>query len=158
MSNYELTIKEVDPTLVAIMRAVVPTQADIPANFDRMFGQTWQYVAQHNAAADVCSISIYYDEEFTGRDMHVGAAVPVTSEIPETDEIAVTHLPGALMAATTHVGPFRFLSQAFDALAKLLHEAGYRIVGPCREVYLSGDPSGDQMECVTEVQFPVAKA
>ncbi|MGB1249826.1 MAG: MerR family transcriptional regulator [Candidatus Promineifilaceae bacterium] len=157
MSNYEMQVKEVSPILVAMIRATAPTQADLPAMFNQSFGQTWAHVGQQGAAAGSTSISIYYDEEWTGRDIQVGAAVPLSREIAATDAIAVTSLPAAMMATTTHVGPFRFLSQAFDALAQWLSAEGYKIVGPCREIYLSGNPQGDQSDCVTEVQFPVMK-
>ena len=158
MSDYKMQIKEVEPLMVAMMRETVPTVAELPASFDRMFGQTWAYVHGQGAAGGVSAISVYYDEEWTGCDMKIGAAVPITHDIPPTDAIHITSLPAATMAMTTHVGPFRFLSQAFDALAQWVYANGYKIAGPASEVYLSGDPSGDQADCVTEVRFPVVKA
>ncbi len=157
MSSYEMQVKEVEPILVAMMCETVPTQADLPAYFGRMFGQTWAHAGRHGAAGTT-SVSVYYDEEWTGRDIQIGAAIPLTHEIPTTEAIQVTSLPAATMATTTHVGPFRFLSQAFDALAQWVYANGYKIAGPARELYLSGDPSGDQMACVTEVRFTVVKA
>ena len=157
MSNYEMEIKEIEPLLVAMIRETVPTQEELPAAFGRMFGQTWAYAGQ-NGAAGKYGVSVYYDEEWTGHDIQIGAAVALTRELPSTETINVTTLPAATMALTTHVGPFRFLSQAFDALAQWIYANGYKIAGPAREIYLSGDPSGDQADCVTQVLFPVVKA
>jgi len=63
------------------------------------------------------------------------------------------------MACAIHNGPFDTLNEAYNAIIKWLDSNGYRIVGPCREVYLNPAKNGSQAdpETVTEIQFPVEK-
>ena len=64
------------------------------------------------------------------------------------------------MAATTHHGAFVTIGQAYDALLKWIEASGYRIAGPCREIYLKPPAqAGSQTdpETITEIQFPVVK-
>jgi effector-binding domain-containing protein len=60
------------------------------------------------------------------------------------------------LACTIHNGPFVTLGEAYNAIGKWITDNSYRIVGPCREVYLHAKENGDQNDpnTVTEIQFP----
>jgi effector-binding domain-containing protein len=66
------------------------------------------------------------------------------------------------MASTIHHGPFVTISEAYQSLMQWIEANGYRIAGPCREVYLqtAHAHAGSQTDpnTVTEIQFPVEKA
>ena len=65
-------------------------------------------------------------------------------------------LPGGLVAATVHRGPYDEEGPAYRAVEAWEQERGHVHAGPPREVYLTSpgevsDPSQD----VTEIQFPI---
>jgi len=53
------------------------------------------------------------------------------------------------MACTLHQGPFVTINQAYEAISKWLAANGYRIVGPCREVYLREAQHVNQTDSTT---------
>ena len=63
------------------------------------------------------------------------------------------------MACAVHHGPFVTIGDAYKALISWTEANGYRINGPCREVYLRCAEKGSQTDpnTVTEIQFPVDK-
>ncbi len=156
MSDYTVSTKIVDPIKACLTRRIIPTQPEIPDYLPAMYDKVFAYAGQHNAIEGTC-IAEYYDEVFTGKDIDTGAAAVITKSIPPTDGIEICDLADGLVAYTTHVGPYRYLSNAFDAVVRWIGANGYRVSGHSREVYLSGDASGDQEDCVTEVQFFVEK-
>ena len=156
MSDYTVSIKEVQPVSVCYTRSIIPTQAEIPNYLGPMLGKVFAHAGQHDAVEGTC-IAEYYDQEFTGKDMDTGAAAVLTKEIPAGDGVEIRELDSGMVAFTTHLGPYRFLTNAFVAVSRWIGANGYRICGQSREVYLSGDADGDQEDCVTEVMFFVEK-
>ena len=79
----------------------------------------------------------------------------------ESASVKVRELPAVeTMACTIHHGPFMTIGEAYNASGKWITDNGYRITGPCREVYLRPKEDGDKDDSniVTEIQFPVEKA
>lgn len=79
------------------------------------------------------------------------------AKLPAGEGIEVHELPAATMATTVHKGKFDTIGQGYDALMKWIEANGYRIAGPCRELYLKFSRE-DLVGNVTELQFPVEKA
>jgi effector-binding domain-containing protein len=63
------------------------------------------------------------------------------------------------LASTIHNGPFVTIGEAYNAIGKWITDNGYKIVGPCRELYLHApeDNRQNNPDTVTEIQFPVVK-
>jgi effector-binding domain-containing protein len=74
--------------------------------------------------------------------------------------VKARELPGAeQMACLVHEGSYETVGGTYGQLMKWIEANGYRVTGPCREVYLQGPESGgDPSTYVTEIQFPVEKA
>jgi len=169
MSNYDVVIKKMEPITVAGVRDVIPTYADIGG----LFGEVESYVAQHGLKPTGACMAIYYDDEYRERDVDAEAAFPIASGVsaPASERVKVHQLPGyEEMACTIHQGSYDGLMGAYQALMKWIEVNGYRIIAPCREVYLramsSSKPSpdydqahqaADPSEYITEIQMPVEK-
>jgi len=157
MPTYDVVIKKVEPQLMASVRDVVPT----PPDQGRLWGELGVYLGQHKAISTGPCWTIYYDPEYKERDWDVEVCEPLGAPIPGTERIHVRELPGVeTIACTIHHGPFVTISQAYGALMQWVQDNGYRIVGPCREVYLQPSANGSQTDpdTVTEIQLPVEKA
>ncbi|MCP6760931.1 MAG: GyrI-like domain-containing protein [Fischerella sp. CENA71] len=58
----------------------------------------------------------------------------------------------------THHGSYNTINQAYAALVSWIEANGYQIIGPNREVYITGGNHQDNESYITEVLFPVTQA
>jgi predicted transcriptional regulator YdeE/DNA-binding transcriptional MerR regulator len=166
--SHDVVVKPIKGQLVAGIRAVLPTYADIGG----LFTELARHLATHDAApaADCPHIAVYYDREYRERGVEVEAATPVDVppasatarlESTPTSRVSVHRLPACLLAAcTVHAGSYSSLSTAYRDVVGWIEANGYRISGPSREVYMQDDAPGDGTPLhargmVTELQFPV---
>ena len=156
MSAQEVVLKKVPAMTVASVRDVIPTYSDI----SQLFGEVFAHLGQHGVRPAGPPLGIYHDEEFRERDADVEVAVPVAGSLPKGERVTVHELPAIEeMAGTVYQGPYEAIGEAYNQLMAWIEANGYRITGPCREVYIQGPESGrDPATYVTEVQFPVEKA
>lgn len=156
MSKYDVVIKKVEAVKVASVRDVVPT----PPDQGGLWGELEGYLAMHRVRPNGACFTLYHDEEYKEHDWDLEVCEPITDELTESRRVKVQTLPAASMACTIHNGPFTTLREAYNAIGKWIDASGYRITGPCREVYLRPAKNGSQTdpETVTEIQFPVEKA
>ena len=157
MSHYDVIVKKVDPVRVAIVRDVVPTQAEINTTFNRLFDEVMEYIKDTGAGFAGPAILLWYDPG-NMENTPVAAAMPTNGAVAGNHRVRIEELEGVHMASTLHRGPFSTLMGAYDAVMRYIEANGYRIAGPSREVNLEYDRHGDPNHYLTEVQFPVEKA
>ena len=156
MSKYDVVIKNTEAMKVASVRDVVPT----PPEQGGLWGELEGYLAMNRVRPNGPCFTLYFDEEFKERDWDIAVCEPITGDLKESPRIKVQTLPATSLACTLHNGPFVTINEAYAALGKWIDSNGYRITGPCREVYLKPAHNGSQTdpETVTEIQYPVEKA
>ncbi len=167
MPTYDVILKKVEPQWVASVRSVVPT----PPEQSPLWGKLGTYLGQHKATTAGPCFAIYHDPEYKERDWDLEVCEPLGTPIPGDERVRVYELPAVeTMACTIHHGSFVTINEAYEAISKWLAANGYRIVGPCREVYLREAQHVNQTisttvrvsqtdpDTVTEIQFPVEKA
>ncbi len=157
MSAYDVVIKKIEPQLVATVRDVVPT----PPEQGGLWNELGTHMNQHKAKPTGACFTIYHDPEYKERDLDLEVCEPLAAPIAGARRVRVCELPGVeAMACSVHHGPFTTLPQAYQQIMKWIESNGYRITGPCREVYLHPSQNGSQTDpnTVTEIQFPVEKA
>jgi DNA-binding transcriptional MerR regulator len=156
MSKYDVVIKNVEKVKLASVRSVVP----LPSEQGPMWGELGEYLAVQGVKPVGPCFCLYHDDEFKERDWDIEVCEPITVNMKESASVKVRELPAVdSMACTIHNGPFTTIGEAYNAIGKWITDNGYHITGPCREVYLHPNESGDQndMNTVTEIQFPVEK-
>jgi effector-binding domain-containing protein len=156
MSKYDVVIKSVEEVKVASMRDVVPTPPEQGGLWQELEG----YLAMNRIRSKDACFTLYHDDEYRERDWDLEVCEPVEGDLSESERVKVRTLPAATMACTIHNGPFVTIGEAYNAIGEWISNNGYRITGPCREVYLRPAQHGSQTdpETVTEIQFPVEKA
>jgi effector-binding domain-containing protein len=158
MSNYEIVLKRVEPLQVASVRGVIPSYDESELIFDRLFDEVYGYVRKQGVRQVGCGIAVYHTAEGQENDIEVEAVAPIYEPLRGSPHVQVYELPAVeQMACVVHHGPFATIGQAYQAVVSWIENNGYRIAGPCREIYLRYERGGDQKEYVTEVQFPVSK-
>lgn len=155
MSKYDVVINNVEAVKIASVRDVVPT----PPEQGGLWGELEGYLAMSRVRPNGACFTLYHDEEYKERDWDLEVCEPITDELTESRRVKVRSLPASTMACAVHNGPFVTISEAYAAIGKWIESNGYRIVGPCREVYLKPAKNGSQTDpdTVTEIQFPVEK-
>lgn len=154
--EYDVVIKTTPPQLVASIRDVVPT----PPEQGGLWGELGVYLGRHKATSTGPCLTIYHDPEYKERDWDLEVCEPLAASVPGNERVHVYELPVVqTMACVVHHGPFVTINEAYQALFQWAQANGYRIAGPCREVYLRTAEHGSQTDAntVTEIQFPVEK-
>lgn len=162
MPSYDVLLKQVDPVLVASVRAILPSHGDSGSLFGEVYEAIRPYVneALHpNPELGGQTIVLWYDNEFKETDVDGAAAFMLRCPIPESGRVRVHELPAALMASTVHQGTFETIGEAHTAVYQWIEANGYRIVGADRELNLFHTPPirRDDPTYVTEIQYPVEK-
>jgi DNA-binding transcriptional MerR regulator len=156
MSKYDVVIKSVDDVKVASVRDVVPT----PPEQGGLWRELGEYLEQQHVRPTSACFTLYHDDEYKERDWDLEVCEPIGVEMSESKRVKVRTLPSVTtLACTIHNGPFATLGEAYNAIGKWITDNSYRVVGPCREVYLHPNENGNQNDpnTVTEIQFPVEK-
>jgi effector-binding domain-containing protein len=156
MSSYEIQVKTVEPQRVAILREVIEKENQV----GQLFKTVHRTLRQHDLQPAGPQFAIYFDEEYTPRDLDVAAAVPVAegATLPADNPVRIDELPGALMVSLLRVGPWDDFQPAYEAIMDWVKANGYEIVGPNREVHLVGPRSdAPPAEWEMEIQFPIQK-
>jgi len=156
MSKYDVVIKSVDEIRVASVRGTVPT----PPEQGPLWQELEEYLAMQHVHPTSACFTLYHDDEFKERDWDVEVCEPIDADLDESTHIKVRTLPAlGTLASTIHNGPFVTIGEAYNAIGKWITDNGYRIVGPCRELYLHApeDNGQNDPDTVTEIQFPVEK-
>jgi DNA-binding transcriptional MerR regulator len=165
--GYDVILRDIESELIASQREVAADDDHI----QQMFDLVEIYVAQFDQArADRPPMSVYYDDEYREKDMDVEVAVPLRYAIPESESVQVRQLPRlSNVACVVHVGEYRDIYQAYNALLAWIEANDYQMTGPIREVYLRFGADGldfelpptymakDTNEFVTELQLSVEK-
>jgi effector-binding domain-containing protein len=156
MPDYQVTIKKIEPQLIASIRDILPTYSDVGPLYGEIFkylGKKWVFKPAGPP------MMLCHDDEYKESDVDVEVAVPIGKKIKGSDRVKVYELPGVEAACTVYKGAYENISEAYNALMSWIEANGYQIVGPDRELYFT-EPSKvkDPSENVTEIQFPVKKA
>ena len=152
LATYDVLLKQVEPQLVALIRAILPVHNAITPLYEEVYEAL-------GACASTCgpTLAIWYDEEFREQDVDGAAAFTLRSRVPERGRMQVHELPAATVAATVHQGSYNTLIDAHEAILKWIEVNGYRPAGPSREIYLYNvmPIDHDDPSYITEVQYAV---
>ena len=99
------------------------------------------------------SVFVYRDGGKDGVTVEIGAEVGGGFTVTE-DGVTPAETPGGDVVATVHVGPYRRLGDAHDAIVLWARREGVVLADVCWEVY--GDHDEDESRLVTEVVYAVA--
>lgn len=153
--TYEMTIKQVPPRHVARVRRHT-TMSEIGMAVKGAFAT----LGARMHAADAQPVGppfIVYDRVDTPEGhAEFEVCMPVGYSFPGDDEVVVTEIPGAAVAATIHHGSYEGIGSAYEALHAWIAEQRLQVDGPPREVYLTDpDATPDPEDLVTEIEIPV---
>lgn len=163
MPRYEVTLKSVEPQMIAAMREVVAHVDQMPERCGAMFGAIAQWMGANNIPFGP-SMTRYFNDEYTHDNIDTECSFIIAKptaiqNIIADQPIEIKQLDAVPTMATTIVADdFQHeedgLTPAFTALAQWIEDHGYTIVGPSREVFYGSPETND---LTAEIQFPVEK-
>jgi DNA-binding transcriptional MerR regulator len=178
MPEYDVIVKKIEPLYVASARGIVrerqlsPVWGSVVAEgalvqeigrvCDKLAGQVGALIKETGARGTGPWFLLYGQD---GDDISLEMAAPVDAATARRAlgeagaEVGISEMPAVQeMATTVHKGPYENLLEAYSAIGRWIEDNGYRVTGPCREVYIHHDRKGTPPAHVTEIQFPVQKA
>lgn len=163
LSPYDVIVKQVEPLLVASVRALLPMRSAVGALFREVYEALGSHVGEAlgpHAVEPGQTLVLWYDNEFKERDFDGAAAFVLRCRAPESGRMRVHELPAATMATTIHHGSYNTIGEAHETILWWIEANAYQIAGPDREVYLYNTPPIrlNDPSYVTEIQYPVEKA
>jgi effector-binding domain-containing protein len=152
MPNYSVIEKEVGDMKVVSIREILPTYTAVGTQMN----QFCQYFENNKVQPAGAPFAIYHDLEYKEANIDIECVFPIVGEAKEYDKFKVSSLKGGKFASTIHTGSFENVSDAYKAVFGWAEANGYKVIGPCREVYLETPRDGKGM-FVTEIQMPIGK-
>ena len=161
IADYDVVVKSARPQPFLALRATFPGIAEVVATLRDVARTVTARVPA--AAREHLVVVAHSDFDDQDLDLEIGfgltRAVPRGVLLPDRREMTTRELPAAATLATlVRSGPLYQSHLAFGALGVWMEANGFRVTGPCREVFLEPPAQSADADMVMEIQFPVAKA
>ena len=125
---YQIELTESKPIITAVIRDRVP-----PSEFARFVpaacGEVWTFAKSAKLSRPGRHTALYLADGF----IEVGAEV--SEPFAGNERVRCSQLPGGLVAATVHFGPYQRLGQAHAAIREWCAGQGRALSGVCWEIY-----------------------
>ncbi len=153
MIEARFRVKSVSPAKFAGIRAKVrPTE--LGSTISHLLTELWDYLGSLPSVTLGPAIARYH--AWAEESYEIEAGFPIQEDVPPTDRVAVSQLPGGPAATVIHHGPFELLPRVYADLEAWMRREGHVAAGLPWEVYWV-DPSrvSDPSELRTEVVWPL---
>jgi effector-binding domain-containing protein len=156
--NTEAKIKKTQPTIVAFI--AVQGSLSLTAS---AFGQMYTFLAKEGFLPAGPPSRVYFNvpgqvpDENLKWELRVPIAGICDPSGPDGKGLGFRSLEATTVASTVHIGPFSIIGDTYNAIKSWVDKNGYKIVGPCEEVYLNEPGNTPPAEIRTEIRFPVQK-
>ncbi len=160
LADYDVALKSAPALPLLSTRAIYPT-------FEAVFAalrEVTQAARSQLAAAARGNLVVVAHSDFEDENLDLAIGVTLTRAINRKvalasgTALALGELPACdALATIVRSGPLHQSHLAFGRLGLWMEANGYRIAGPCRELFLDM-PFQTPADPAVEIQFPVAKA
>jgi DNA-binding transcriptional MerR regulator len=149
MQNLSLRIEEKDiaPMLMAGVR--IKGKYSECGNAFAMIGRTF---GRHIAGKPFL---LHYDQEYREADADFEACMPIRAG-KSVEGVSVRELPSGRCVSLIHRGPYNDLGRSYAQVLQYIHEKGFQVQSPSREIYLKGPGmifKGNPKNYLTEIQM-----
>lgn len=152
--HYDVALKQTEALTLAGLRRCIASREDIGP-----LAQTALQRFEQQALVPIGPlVHVYFEVETEAIDLFVGA--PVIALPSSISDLTCERFSGGeQVACVLHRGDYTAISNAYVALHLWLATSGYRLSGPCREIYhRSPRDTADTASYLTEIQLPIRPA
>jgi len=150
--SYNCIVEEKQDQPVLSIRTRSAVQ-DLPEVFGRCYGAIAQYLGELGETPSGAPFAGYYNMDMQDLDIEIG--FPVTRPMEGKGEIQAGFIPGGKMATYLHIGPYKKVEPAYNALIEYLAQNKYESTGVSYEFYLNDPAETQEEELQTQVVFPL---
>ena len=147
--DYQIEIRAIEPVRVAFLH-----YKGIATEANKFFPNVFKSIqGKSNGAPFFC----YYVMNPKTKMGEMDLCVP-TEENPIGNGIEIKEVSSVKAVCTTHTGPYKALSHAYEAISRYAAEHKLQLQPPFREVYVKGPGmllKGNPNHYITEIQFPI---
>lgn len=154
--NYTVELREVPEKQAVTVRFFTDMQ-NIASDIHLAYKEISELFQQEDYICTGEVFALYHDEAFSPDKIDVECGVTVDREFTDTERIRCRMIPGGLMAATFHKGPYEELCHAYQALMDWIMQNGYLPACPMRDIYLNDPAQVSPNDLETEILCPVRK-
>lgn len=149
--HYDIALKRTEPLTLIGLRRCINSRDEIGP----LAESALQHFEQQSLVPVGALVHIYFEVESEHLDLFVGA--PVIALPAHIDALTCERFTGGeQVACCLHRGDYATISSAYVALHVWLATSGYRLAGPCREIYHRSSPhTADAAAYLTEIQLPI---
>ncbi|GCF11151.1 MerR family transcriptional regulator [Dictyobacter arantiisoli] len=156
LPTYDMLLKQVDAVRVASYRATVLFHG----GFEQSTARILAYLHEKQIepiGPTIIQLHSRSEQREDGLYIDMETAIPISTHLAGTEQIAIRTLSGGSMVSTIYAGVNLLMGQAYAALYCWIKDNGYQIIGPPRLLRLQHGEHIDASHYVTELQFPVAR-
>ncbi|RIX52175.1 MerR family transcriptional regulator [Paenibacillus nanensis] len=154
--DTEITIRSVEPLLVASIRKILPKD-----QLCLLIDELKQYVSSQGEVPDH-DLTIIWHSSHDEESADIEVAIPLSREIPESCRVKVHQMPAIKQAVSyTHwCNPYKDNCKAIETLQSWIANKGYSPLAaiPTREVYLMSDKDIYGQLRMAETIIPIERA
>ena len=127
---------------------------DLPKALGEGYAAIGQYMGESGTAPAGPPFVAYYNEDMQDLDLEIG--FPVASPIEGRGEIQAGEIPGGTFASCFHLGPYKDIEQAYEAVMDWIEIEGGEPTGVSYELYLNDPDEVEEADLQTQILFPLA--
>jgi effector-binding domain-containing protein len=145
----DVSLCELPPKRAAVVR-ISGSVEDLPMLMDRAFSVTSRAITSAGARMAGHPFARY---TAFGERIEAAVGFPFVGDVPATDGVEITELPGGRAVTVRHVGPYSEIGAAWERATAFIKERGLTPTGPAWECYLTGP--NDPGPPITEIFWPL---
>lgn len=149
---YTCEIIEQAEQTVASIRMRTPVQ-DLPKVLGQACGAIAQYLGEQGVKPAGPPFAAYYNMDM--QDLDVEAGFPVAQSLEGKDNIQSGQLPACRAATCVHVGPYKDIEPAYNALIAWIKENNLETIGIVYEFYLNDPQTTPPDKLMTKIIMPL---
>src|SRR5262249_44874631 len=127
--EYQVQFKQVEAQVTAVGRRRAG-RAELSKVVPASCGEGWNYIRSAQLARPGRNLALYLDGE-----IHLECGAEVGEPFICDDNVVCSSTPAGPVATAVHMGPYHLLGEAHAAICRWCSDNGYRLAGPCWEVY-----------------------
>lgn len=147
--NYDFEIKNIESLRVAYI-----SFNGVVSEANKLFPSIFKSIKGN---ANGSPFFNYYKMDPKTQNGEIKVCVP-TAETPSVNGVEIEIVPSIKALCTTHIGPYKTLFNAYEAVYAYAKENNLSLKSPFREVYIKGPGmilKGNPNKYITEIIFPL---
>jgi DNA-binding transcriptional MerR regulator len=154
MGDYDMVVKPLEALHAAVRTATTPGFDELGVILPRLYDELHARLGRLGITPTGPDLALYEDNDDEAEPIRVIAATPIAPDASGAN-LERQDLPAVARAvATVYRGSMNDVEDAYRAMIRWADDAGERLIGYSREVYLECDGPPD--EWVTELQYALA--